>query len=57
MTDHLLILCSMAARSNSLVVEKDRVISELKEEVCLLDGCLYAGGMTSFCYVYVDLRV
>ena len=41
----------MAADSNSIVVEKDRVISELKGKVFLLDGCLYVGGMISVCCV------
>ena len=48
----------MAARSNSLVVENQREISELKEKVFLLDGCLYAGGMTSFLCIcrFADMK-
>ena len=42
----------MAARSKSLVVEKDRVISQLKEKVFVLDGCLCVGLIN-----YVDLQI
>ena len=45
----------MAARSKSLVVGNDRVISELKEKVFMLDGCLCVGCITSVCCV--DLQI